>query len=82
MEPNEEKIDIPLPDGALTSNIRMPFIVCVNKCDLQSSVLREESANKILYILYHLRQYCIKCSCFVIQMAAPSSIHPSKITPT
>lgn len=43
----------------------MPLIVCVNKCDLQSSVIREESSNKIQIILYHLRKFCIQCKYFV-----------------
>lgn len=53
-------VDIPLPEGVLANNIRMPLIVCVNKCDLQSSVLREDSSNKIQLILYHLRKFCIQ----------------------
>lgn len=31
----------------------------MNKCDLQSSVLRDESENKISFVLYHLRKFCL-----------------------
>lgn len=50
-----------LPEGTLVKNIRLPFIVCVNKCDLQSQVLRDDSANKLILILYHLRSFCVQC---------------------
>jgi hypothetical protein len=61
-ENEEEQLTIPLPDGVLSNNIRIPLIICVNKCDLQSQVLRDESVNKILVILYHLRSLCVKCT--------------------
>lgn len=61
-EQEEEQLSLPLPDGVLTQNIRVPLLVCVNKSDLQSQVLREESTSKILVILYHLRSLCIKCN--------------------
>ena len=65
---DEALVDIPLPDGVLENNIRMPLVVCVNKCDLQSSVLREDSSNKIQFILYHLRKFCVRCKDMKIQM--------------
>ena len=37
----------------------MPIVICANKCDLQSAVLRDESANKLQSVLYHLRQFCL-----------------------
>jgi hypothetical protein len=40
----------------------VPLLICVNKCDLQSQVFREDSTNKILIILYHLRTQSIKCT--------------------
>lgn len=44
----------------LFQSARVPLVVCVNKCDLQSQVLREESSTKILVVLYHLRNLCVK----------------------
>jgi hypothetical protein len=61
-EQEEEQLSLPLPEGVLVQNIRVPLIICVNKCDLQSQVLREESTSKILLILYHLRSLCVKCT--------------------
>lgn len=61
-EQEEEQLSLPLPEGVLVQNIRVPLIICVNKCDLQSQVLREESTSKILLILYHLRSLCVKCN--------------------
>jgi hypothetical protein len=37
---DEEQLSLPLPEGVLTHNIRVPLVICVNKCDLQSQVLR------------------------------------------
>ena len=54
-------MSLPLPDGVLTANVRVPLVICANKCDLQSQVLREESASKIQVVLYHLRSLCVKC---------------------
>ena len=56
----EDQLSLPLPEGVLTNNIRVPLIICVNKCDLQSQVLREESTTKIFVILYHLRSLCLQ----------------------
>jgi hypothetical protein len=39
-EQNEELLNLALPEGVLTNNIRVPLVICVNKCDLQSQVLR------------------------------------------
>ena len=61
-EQEEEQLSLPLPAGVLSNSVRVPLIVCVNKCDLQSQVLRDESASKIFVILYHLRSLCVKCS--------------------
>lgn len=38
------------------------MVVCVNKCDLQSQVFRDESTQKIMFVLYHLRKFCVKCT--------------------
>lgn len=51
----------------LLQNIRVPVVVCVNKCDLQSQVLREESSTKIFVIMYHLRSLCVKCTAGLTQ---------------
>ncbi len=61
---DEEDIEIPLPEGVLDNNIRIPLVVCVNKCDLQSQVFRDESTQKIMFVLYHLRKFCVKCTIF------------------
>lgn len=66
---------MPLPEGVLANNIRLPFVICVNKCDLQSQVLREESNSKILVILYHLRTACIKCTVALIFRRSNSDLH-------
>jgi len=42
--------------------MRIPLIVCVNKCDLQSQVFRDESNYKIMFVMYHLRSFCAKCN--------------------
>jgi uncharacterized membrane protein YGL010W len=60
-------MEFPLPEGVLVHNIRVPLVVCVNKCDLQSQVLREESSGKLLLILYHLRSLCVQCRYVVMQ---------------
>lgn len=70
-EQEEEQLSLPLPEGVLVQNIRVPLIICVNKCDLQSQVLREESTSKILLILYHLRSLCVKCTSPPTQMEPP-----------
>lgn len=64
-----------MPEGVLGNNIRLPFIICVNKCDLQSQVLREESNSKILVILYHLRTACIKCTVALILRWSNANLH-------
>lgn len=78
----EEELSLPLPEGVLEQNIRVPLVICVNKCDLQSQVLREESTSKILLILYHLRSLCVKCTLPSTQTEAPWSIPPSATTAT
>ena len=61
-EEEEEQLSLPLPEGVLEHNVRVPLVICVNKCDLQSQVLREESTTKIFVILFHLRSLCVKCN--------------------
>ena len=65
----EEQQALDLPEGVLVNNVRVPLVVCVNKCDLQSQVLREESSGKIQLILYHLRSLCVKCTRGITQTA-------------
>ncbi len=66
-ETGEEEIEIPLPEGVLEKNMRIPLIVCVNKCDLQSQVFRDESNYKIMFVMYQLRKFCAKCNFDMIQ---------------
>jgi hypothetical protein len=50
----------------MQANIMLfPLIICVNKCDQQSLVLREESSLKMQIILYHLRNFCLTCTYYM-----------------
>lgn len=55
----EEKVEIPLPADILLNNIRIPLIIAATKADIQSSVLREKTSEKMAYIQYHLRKFCL-----------------------
>lgn len=52
------------------------MIVCVNKCDLQSQVFRDESTQKIMYVLYQLRKFCVKCN-FLLTKDGASLVYTS-----
>jgi dynein light intermediate chain 1 len=76
-ETGEEEIEIPLPEGVLEKNMRIPLIVCVNKCDLQSQVFRDDSTQKIMFVLYRLRKICIQCKIYFHKLDGAGLIYTS-----
>ncbi|CAF3627668.1 unnamed protein product [Rotaria sp. Silwood1] len=58
----EEQIVLPLPEGVLTKSFGIPVIVVITKCDVMSTLEKENDYKdeQFDFMQYHLRKFCLE----------------------